>query len=111
MRAALASPLGSEIRSLRAKALCQQPPTTAYCGHVNDQEIFADNQEGGKVRKVRVDQILHGYALAAPLEPRGRKYCVPRIGSLPRLSSSCRSVRRSTMSRSLVLTTRRFDEV
>ena len=49
-----------------------------------------------------------GYAL---VDPRGRKYWVPRMGSLRRRSSSWRSPWRSTKSISLVLTTRRSDEV
>jgi hypothetical protein len=74
--------------AVREPALCEAVPTC----HI--------------MRKVTI-----GYTLAAPVDPSGRKYCVPRIGSLTRRSSSCKSVWRSTKSMSLVFTTSRSDDV
>src|SRR5271157_4842461 len=52
------------------------------------------------------------YALAAcSSEPSGRKYCVPRIGSLTRRSSACKSSLRSTKSISDVFTISKSEEV
>jgi len=43
--------------------------------------------------------------------PRGRKYCVPRIGSLTRRSNACKSSLRSTKSISEVFTISRSEDV
>src|SRR5258708_23053969 len=108
--AGLSRPLAAEKRGLRAKTPGQQPPATHQCQSIRHQAPAGNNQGRNDENSIPVEQLLHVYALAAPLEPRGRKYCVPRIGSLTRLSSSCRSVWRSTKSMSLVLTTSRSHE-
>jgi hypothetical protein len=54
---------------------------------------------------------MRGYALAASSDPKGRKYCVPLIGSVTFLSNCCRSSFLSTKSISEVFTISRSDEV
>src|SRR5580704_9941797 len=65
-------------------------------------------------RRCRRDEklVTGDYAFAAcSSEPSGRKYCVPRIGSLTRRSSACKSSLRSTKSISEVFTISRSDDV
>src|SRR5271167_3303355 len=51
------------------------------------------------------------YFLPSSSLPNGRKYCVPRIGSLTRRNRACKSSLRSTKSISEVLTISKSDEV
>src|SRR5215471_18656470 len=107
---ALQVPSGAAEFVSSPESFCQETPATHQRSHVADKDPKTGKVQGDNYGEMMIDPVVH-QALAASLDPSGRKYCVPRMGSLTRRSNSCRSECRSTKSISLVLTTRRSDEV
>src|SRR5262249_61712014 len=75
-------PLSHE-RLLGPEAARENPPSTHHRDQVHDEAPVngdREHHECGKEQAMMGDPILH-YALAASLDPRARKYLVPRMAS------------------------------
>jgi|SRR5271165_4987527 len=97
------------LKKLMSGRCSRDPPITLHSCH-HESAFFADE---GSAFVFTGDWILVTgvYLRTSSSAPSGRKYCVPRIGSLTRRSRACRSSLRSTKSISEVLTISKSDEV